>query len=98
MTWKPWNDKPFFESLAAIESAEAAYRNVLSDVGCNLPLLNAHDRRMVTETYNGTTSTVGSKTGKRGLIDREWDAEGYVAIEEIARPADFDTDKDGMPD
>ena len=98
LTWKPWNDKPFFESLAAIESAEAAYRNVLSDVGCNLPLLNAHDRRMVTETYNGTTSTVGSKTGKRGLIDREWDAEGYVAIEEIARPADFDTDKDGMPD
>lgn len=98
LTWKPWNDKPFFESLAVIETAEAAYRNVLSDVGCNLPLLNSHDRRMVTETYNGTTSTVGSKTGKRGLIDREWDAEGYVAIEELARPDDFDTDKDGMPD
>lgn len=98
LTWKPWNDKPFFESLAVIETAEAAYRNVLSDVGCNLPLLNSHDRRMVTETYNGTTSTVGSKTGKRGLIDREWDAEGYVAIEELARPDVFDTDKDGMPD
>lgn len=98
LTWKPWNDKPFFESLAVIETAEAAYRNVLSDVGCNLPLLNSHDRRMVTETYIGTTSTVGSKTGKRGLIDREWDAEGYVAIEELARPDDFDTDKDGMPD
>ena len=98
LTWQPWSETPYFESLAMIESAEAAYRNVLSDVGCNLPVLNRHDERMVRETADGTTSTVGSKTGKRGLIDREWDAEGFTPIEEVRRSADFDSDQDGMPD
>lgn len=98
LTWQPWSKEPFFESLAKVETAEAAYRNVLSDVGCNLPLADKHDVRMVSETYNGTTSTKGSKTGKPGLIDREWDAEGFTFIKNDSRPADFDTDQDGMPD
>ena len=98
LTWEPWSETPFFESLATIETATAAYRNVLSDVGCNLPVLNKHDERMIRETADGTTSTVGSKTGKRGLIDREWDAEGFTPIEEVRRSADFDSDQDGMPD
>ena len=98
LTWEPWATAPFFESFATIESAEAAYANVLSDVGCNQPLLNAHDARMVSETFSGTTSTVGSKTGKKGLIDREWDAEGFTSIKEEKRAANFDTDQDGMPD
>ena len=98
LTWEPWATAPFFESFATIESAEAAYANVLSDVGCNQPFLNAHDARMISETFSGTTSTVGSKTGKKGLIDREWDAEGFSIIKEEKRPADFDTDQDGMPD
>ncbi len=98
LTWEPWATAPFFESFATIESAEAAYANVLSDVGCNQPFLNAHDARIVSETFSGTTSTVGSKTGKKGLIDREWDAEGFAIIKEEKRPANFDTDQDGMPD
>lgn len=98
LTWEPWASKPFFESFATIESAEAAYANVLSDVGCNQPFFNAHDRRMVSETFSGTTSTIGSKTGKKGLIDREWDAESFTPITETRRPTDFDTDLDGMPD
>lgn len=98
LTWEPWASAPFFESFATIESAEAAYANVLSDVGCNQPFLNAHDARMVSETFSGTTSTVGSKTGKKGLIDREWDAEGFTPIKEEKRAANFDTDQDGMPD
>ena len=98
LTWEPWATAPFFESFATIESAEAAYANVLSDVGCNQPFLNAHDARMVSETFSGTTSTVGSKTGKKGIIDREWDAEGFTSIKEEKRAADFDTDQDGMPD
>ena len=98
LTWEPWATAPFFESFATIESAEAAYANVLSDVGCNQPFLNAHDARMVSETFSGTTSTVGSKTGKKGLIDREWDAEGFTPIKEEKRAANFDTDQDGMPD
>ena len=67
-------------------------------MGCNQPFLNAHDARMVSETFSGTTSTVGSKTGKKGLIDREWDAEGFTPIKEEKRATNFDTDQDGMPD
>lgn len=98
LNWEPFVSEPFFPSYATIESAEQAYRNVLSDVGCNQPFFNSHDARMVSRTVNGTTSKVGSKTGKKGLIDREWDSEGYVDIPEVRRSADFDTDLDGMPD
>lgn len=98
LTWTPWATSPFFESFANIETAEAAYANVLSDVGCNQPFFNAHDTRMVSETFSGSTSTIGSKTGKKGLIDREWDAEGFTAIKEEKRATNFDTDHDGMPD
>jgi hypothetical protein len=73
---------------------------VLSDVGCNLPEADNHDQRMVAETLTGTTSTQGFHTHKKGLIDRESDAEGFdgLNIETAARPADWDTDGDGMPD
>lgn len=98
LNWEPFVSEPFFPSYATVESAEQAYRNVLSDVGCNQPFLNSHDARMVHETVTGTTSKVGSKTGKKGLIDREWDSEGYADIPEVRRADDFDTDLDGMPD
>ena len=71
-------DKPFFDSKAEIQDAKDAYKSVLSDVGANLPYFDEHDMRMVSETYNGTTSTKGSVSGKLGLIDGETDAEGYV--------------------
>lgn len=98
--WQVFRDEPFFPSLAQVESAEAAWRNVLSDVGCNLPEADNHDQRMVAETLTGTTSTQGFHTHKKGLIDRESDAEGFdgLNIETAARPADWDTDGDGMPD
>ena len=98
LTWSPWASEPYFPSYANVETAEQAYMNVLSDVGCNQPLLDDHDVRMVDETYNGTTSTTGCKTGKKGLIDRESDAGGYETFESAVRNADFDTDQDGMPD
>lgn len=98
--WQVFVDKPFFESYATIESAEAAYKNVLSDVGCNEPALDNHDARMVSETLLGKTSTVGSKSGKKGLIDHENDAEGFggLNITEESRPATWDTDQDGIAD
>ena len=100
LDWTVFVDQPFFESHAVIETAETAYRNVLSDVGCNYAGLDNHDERMISETLSGTTSTVGSKSGKKGLIDRETDAEGFegLNITEAQRPADFDTDGDGIPD
>lgn len=102
LTWDVFTDKPFFPSLATIETAEAAYRNVLSDVGCNQPEIDNHDERMIRETLTRTTSTIGSLSGLRGLIDSEEDAgcEGFdgLNIVEEHRPATFDTDQDGIPD
>lgn len=98
LDWEPFVSAPFFPSCAVIESAEQAYHNVLSDVGCTMPVLDDHDVRIVRETYGGTYTYTGSKTGKKGLIDREWDAGGYEEMPEESRPADYDTDQDGMPD
>ena len=102
LNWTVFRDKPFFESYATIETADAAYKNVLSDVGCNMPMLDNHDLRMVNETLKGTTTTVGSRSGKKGLIDSEEDdkCEGFngINIYEAHRASDFDTDNDGMPD
>ena len=99
LDWEPWSQEPFFPSYATIESAEAAFKNVLSDVGCNMPELTNHDLRIIDETLNGTTSTVGRYTKKKGLPDCESDAGGFESlnVEEAHREADWDTDQDGIP-
>ena len=100
--WEPFVSEPFFESLATVETAKAAYKNVLSDVGANQPFFTNHDQRMVSETLSGTTSTKGSRSGKAGLIDSEEDTgcEGFdgLGLTEEHRPDGWDTDQDGMPD
>ncbi len=100
--WEPFVDNQFFEPLAEVESARAAYKNVLSDVGANQPFFNVHDQRMVSETLAATTSVKGSRTGKAGLIDSEEDegCEGFdgLGLTEEHRPDNWDTDGDGMPD
>lgn len=98
--WEVFVDKPFFESYATIETAENAYQSVLSDVGCNQPALSNHDERIINETLNGTTSTMGGKCKKHGLIDHEDEAEGYAGLNiiEASRPDGWDSDGDGLPD
>lgn len=102
VNWQVFTDKPFFPSEAKVESARAAYKNVLSDVGANQPFFDSHDQRMVTETLKGTYKYVGSKTGKKGLIDDNVDAgnDAWKEFEGLTdrRSADWDTDQDGMPD
>lgn len=98
LDWQPFVDAPFFPSYATVETADAALKNVLSDVGANMPVLTDHDRRIIDETKNKTYTYTGSKTGKKGLIDREADAGGYEAVEEARHPEGYDTDGDGMPD
>ncbi|MBR1401836.1 MAG: hypothetical protein IJ562_09720 [Prevotella sp.] len=99
LDWEPWSSEPFFPSYANVETAEAAFKNVLSDVGCNQPELDNHDIRMVDETLNGTYSVTGKYTKKKGLPDCESDAEGFggLNIIEAHRDADWDTDQDGIP-
>lgn len=88
-----------FDPWASVETANAAFKNVLSDVGCNYAGLDNHDVRMVSETLKGTTSTNGSVGKKAGIIDKTTDSEGFdgLNIETATRPANWDVDGDGIP-
>jgi hypothetical protein len=91
-------DKPFFEPHVDTQSADEAFADVLADVGCNVPALDDHDRRVIEETRSGTTTYKGSITGYPGLPDSQNDVGGWEDYPEEHRPADWDTDDDGMPD
>ena len=90
-------DKPFFPSYVETQSAKAAYKNVLSDVGANQPFFDKHDNRIINETLKGTFTYKGSKSGLGGMIDNEQDAGGWPNFASETRPADWDTDHDGLP-
>ena len=89
--------KPFFESFVKTQTADAAYKDVLSDVGANQPFFDKHDNRIVDETLKGTFTYKGSKSGLGGMIDNEADAGGWPNFATETRPADWDTDQDGLP-
>ena len=97
LDWNVWVDKPFFPSYAEIESAEDAYKSTLSDVGCNMPVFDEHDQRIVRETMEGSYTYTGSVGKTPGIIDNEKDAGGYENYPEEKRAADFDSDGDGLP-
>ncbi|BDU26714.1 T9SS C-terminal target domain-containing protein [Flavobacterium sp. GSB-24] len=90
-------EKPFFPSYVETQSAKAAYKNVLSDVGANQPFFDKHDNRIVDETLKGTFTYKGSKSGLGGMIDNEQDAGGWPNFASETRPSDWDTDHDGLP-
>lgn len=90
-------DKPFFPSYVETQSAKAAYKNVLSDVGANQPFFDKHDNRIVDETLKGTFTYKGSKSGLGGMIDNEQDTGGWPNFASETRPSDWDTDHDGLP-
>lgn len=82
-----------------VETADAAFLNVLSDVGCNYASLDNNEQRLISETRDGTYSKTGSRSGKKGLIDKEADSENWdgLGMVEESRPAGWDTDGDGIP-
>lgn len=96
--YSPWSETPFFESFVNTHSAEEAYENVLENVGCNFPVLDEHDKRILSEVRAGTAKFKGSTTGLPGLPDSQEDVGGWEEYPEIHRPAGWDTDGDGMPD
>ena len=104
LDWEPWNSKPFFASYATVQSASAAYKDVLSDVGQSMPILDNHDQRMIRETKSGTYSVVGSVGKTKGIPDRETDAvdtaniKGWEPCPSVSRADDYDSDLDGLPD
>ncbi|MBN1362731.1 MAG: hypothetical protein JW993_19185 [Sedimentisphaerales bacterium] len=90
-------DSPFFPPYVTTHSAQEAYESVLADVGCNVPVLDDHDKRVIEETRNGTVTYKGNKSGLPGLPDSQEDVGSWEDYPEIRRPADWDTDGDGMP-
>ncbi|MEZ5301777.1 MAG: hypothetical protein R3F11_14165 [Verrucomicrobiales bacterium] len=104
---KPWpgvplgdyiKSEPLFPPHVQTQSAADAYADVLADVGCSFPALDDHDRRVIKETQSGTAAFRGSKTGLPGLPDSQDDVGGWDDYPEVRRPADWDRDRDGMPD
>lgn len=91
-------DEPFFPSFVETQTAEEAYADVLADVGANVPMLDEHDKRVIRETREGSTTYEGSVSGYPGLPDSQEDVGGWEDYPVVHRPADWDTDGDGMPD
>ncbi len=96
--YSPWVDQPFFEPFVKTHTAVEAYTNVLANVGCNFPVLDEHDQRVIAEVRAGTSKFKGGKTGLPGLPDSQEDVGGWEDYPEVRRPAGWDTDHDGMPD
>jgi hypothetical protein len=90
-------EEPFFDSFVTTTSANAAYKDVLSDVGCNEPLLDEHDSRVIDETLHGEARYKGSISGLPGLPDTQEDVGGWDDYGTDKRGADWDPDNDGLP-
>ncbi|MBQ4633065.1 MAG: exo-alpha-sialidase [Prevotella sp.] len=92
-----WNVES--KSVSEIESAQSAFKNVLSDVGCNYKQLDNNEKRLIEETLKGTYSKTGSRSKLLGLIDKESDSEGWngLGMVEATRPGNWDADQDGIP-
>lgn len=95
--YEPWSETPFFPSHAVIHTATNAFKQVLSDVGCNQPAISEQDARILGETLMGTTTHRGSVSGLPGLPDTIDDLGGREDYGHHVRPLDWDTDHDGMP-
>lgn len=80
----------------AVQTAQAAYADVLQKAGATLPVRDAVDQRIVTETTNGTASATGASSGKAGIIDLPAEVGGWPSYANGTSPAD--SDGDGMPD
>ncbi len=95
--WETFVKEPFFASYVNTQSAIAAYKDVISDVGCINPVSDDHDLRIIEETLKGSYSIKGSKSGKPGLPDDQSDVGGYENYPVEIRSSDWDSDGDGLP-
>lgn len=80
--------------LPRIETAEDAYRTVLTKAGCSLQR-DAIDQRIVEEVEGKKYTYAGSNGSKGGLIDSQTDVGGWPTYEGVKAK---DTDGDGIPD
>ena len=92
-------DEPAPTGQVTTHSAAEAYEKVLAYVGASL-YRDEIDARYMEEAKTGTATYKGSITKSPGIIDKVADVNGYTEANfgTASRPADFDTDKDGIPD
>lgn len=89
----------FVNTDVTTHTAENAYEKILSYAGASLHR-DPVDKRYMNEAKNGSTTYSGSASGVThypGIIDKVAD-QGPYSIGVGQRSADFDTDKDGIPD
>jgi hypothetical protein len=97
------NQKGYYQSAELVydyevyqtptEDADNAYSHVLDRVGTIKR--DRVEQRLINELRNGATTYTGSE-GKKGIIDSQFQTEGYISYDGGTAPAD--TDHDGMPD
>ncbi|MGM9778244.1 MAG: pectate lyase, partial [Prevotella sp.] len=98
-------DEPIDAGEVTTHKAQTAYEKVLKYCGASF-VRDACDVRYAEEAENGTTTFMGAIVKRAGILDVINDPEGtedpttasYPTLREEKRPADFDTDGDGMPD
>lgn len=92
-------DAPAPTGEVTTHSAAEAFSKVLAYSGASL-YRDEIDARYMEEANTGTAKYKGSITKSPGIIDKVSDVNGYTEANfgKGSRPADFDTDKDGIPD
>ena len=92
-------DNPAPTGEVTTHSAAEAFSKILAYGGASL-YRDEIDARYMEEAKTGTAQYKGSITQSPGIIDKVSDVNGYTesTFGTASRPADFDTDKDGIPD
>ena len=92
-------DAPAPTGEVTTHSAAESFSKVLAYSGASL-YRDEIDARYMEEAKTGTAKYKGSITLSPGIIDKVSDVNGYTEANfgTASRPADFDTDKDGIPD
>ena len=92
-------DAPAPTGDVTTHSAAESFSKVLAYGGASL-YRDEIDARYMEEAKTGTAKYKGSITKSPGIIDKVSDVNGYTEANfgTATRPADFDTDKDGIPD
>ena len=92
-------ETPAPTGIITTHTAKDAFNQVLTYVGASL-YRDEVDARYMEEAKTGTATYKGSTTKSPGIIDLVSDVKGYTedSFETTTRPADFDSDNDGIPD
>ena len=98
-------DKPIETGEVTTHSAKTAFEKVLAYGGASL-VRDECDIRYANEAENGTTTFTGAIVKRAGILDvindptatEDPTTASFPQLKEEKRPADFDTDGDGIPD